>query len=101
MKILRIIFLGVATVLLSTGASAQLLRGNALVITSPSSGTVVAPGQTISVSVTVSTGAYPGGIAIVGGQAGGTMLTAGPLSGSSSLTFSVTIPTDAVPGPLS
>jgi len=99
MKILRIILLGMAAMLLSTGAGAQL-RSNALVITSPASGTVVAPGQTISVSVTVNSGTYPSGIGIVGGQDGGTMLTAGPLSGSSSPTVSVTIPTDAVPGPL-
>lgn len=84
--------------LLAAGAGAQV-RSNALIITSPANGTVVAPGQVISVSVKVNSGTYPGGIGIVGGQDGGTMVIAGPLSGSS-LTFSVTIPTDAAPGPL-
>jgi hypothetical protein len=85
--------------LLSGRASGQV-RSNALVINSPPSGTVVAPGQTISVSVSVNSGIYPAGIGIVGGQDGGTMLTAGPFSGASPLTFAVKIPSDAIPGPL-
>lgn len=98
MKLLTITLTAIAAALLSTGASAQV-RSNALVITSPLNGTVVAPGQTISVSVSVNSGTYAGGIGIVGGQDGGTMVIAGPLSGTAP-TFSVTIPADAVPGPL-
>ncbi len=98
MKTSALAVIGLAA-LLSASLNAQPFRGTALVITSPKNGTVVASGQTISVSVTVNSGTYPGGIGIVGGQDGGTMVIAGPLSGSS-LTFSVTIPADAAPGPL-
>lgn len=100
MKTWVVVAIGIAAVVTSTGSSAQAVRGNALVITSPSSGTVVAPGQMISVAVSVNSGTYPNGVGIVGAQSGGgAAVTAGPLSGTS-LTFPVTIPTDAVPGPL-
>lgn len=100
MKTWIVTTIGMVVALFSSATSAQPARGNSLAITSPSGGTVVTPGQTISVSVVVNSGTYPNGIGIVGGQdGGGTMMIAGPLSGSS-LTFAVTIPADALPGPL-
>lgn len=103
MKVLRIIFLGMAAVLLSTGAGAQA-RSNALVITSPANGTVVAPGQTITVSITVNSGTYPGGVVVVGGEDGGPGVMEAPSSGPSpvsspsTVSISITIPTNAFPG---
>jgi len=92
-----------AAMLLSTGAGAQA-RSNALVITSPANGTVVAPGQTISVSITVNSGTYPGGVVVVGGEDGGPGVMEAPASGMSpvsspaSVSISITIPTNAFPG---
>lgn len=91
--------IGIAAVLFSMDVSAAA-RVYPLVVTAPTNGTVVAPGQTITVSVTVKSGTYPNGVAIIGGQVDGPMVTAGPLSGSS-LSFSVTIPANANPGLLS
>jgi hypothetical protein len=99
MRTLTLLAMG-AMVLLSASSGAQTFRSTALVITSPATGTVVAPGQTVSVSVTVNSGPYPNGISIVGGQGGGgAEVMAGPLSGTS-LTFTVTVPANAPPGPL-
>lgn len=103
MNVLRIIFLGMAAALFSTGAGAQA-RSNALVITSPANGTVVAPGQTISVSITVNSGTYPGGVVVVGGEDGGPGVMEAPASGMSpvsspsTVSISITIPTNAFPG---
>jgi hypothetical protein len=103
MKILRIIFLGVAAALLSTGAGAQA-RSNELVISSPANGTVVAPGQTIMVSITVNSGNYPGGVVVVGGEDGGPGVMGAPASGMSpvsspsAVSIPITIPTNAFPG---
>lgn len=100
MKSLTAAAIGVMGVLFPLAASAQIIhQSNALVITSPLSGTVVNPGETITVSVTVNSGTYPKGIAIVGGESGGPGVTAGPVAGTSP-SFSVTIPANANPGPL-
>jgi hypothetical protein len=99
MKTLTMAAIGITAVLLSVASSAQIIhQGNALVITSPSTGTVVNPGETITISVTVNSGTYPKGIAIIGGEAGGPGVMAGPLSGPSP-SFSVTIPANADSGP--
>jgi hypothetical protein len=95
---------GMTAALLSASLNAQAFRGTALVITSPTNGTVVAPGQTITVAVTVNSRTYPHGVAIVGGEDGGPSVMEAPGSGLSSvlgpstLSFSVTIPTNAFPG---
>lgn len=68
---------------------------NTLVITAPTAGTVVRPGQLLTVKVTA-TGTYPTGVAIVGGSP--TLTSQGFQSGPN-LTFSVTIPQRAKPGP--
>jgi hypothetical protein len=99
MRTLTLAAIGMTAVLLSGASSGQMIQqGNALVITSPSSGTVVTPGETITTSVTVNSGTYPNGIAIIGGEAGGPGVFAGPLSGPSA-SFSVTIPANADSGP--
>lgn len=88
---------------LSATANAQV-ESNALVITSPANGTVVAPGQIVTVLVTANSGTYPGGIVILGGEDGGPSVTQEPASGlapvtsPSALSFSVTIPAKAIPG---
>lgn len=99
MKTLAMAVIGIAAVVSSMAARAQLIhQGNALVITSPANGTVVNPGETITVLVAVNSGTYPKGVAILGGETSGPGVTAGPLSGSS-LSFSVTIPANADSGP--
>jgi hypothetical protein len=100
---LRIILLGMAAVLLSTRAGAQT-RSNTLVITSPANGTVVAPGQTITVSITVNSGTYPYGVVVVGGEDAGPGVMEAPASGMSpvsspsTVSISIAIPTNAFPG---
>jgi hypothetical protein len=86
-----------AMALLSMTANAQV-DSNALVITSPANGTVVAPGQTITVSVTINSGTYPSGITIIGGEPGGPSVLLPPVSAASPMSFSVTIPANAFPG---
>jgi len=83
--------------LLPAISNAQV-ESNALVITSPANGTVVAPGQIITVSVTINSGTYPNGIGILGGEDGGPAVMLPPVSGTSPLSFSVTIPANAFPG---
>jgi hypothetical protein len=68
------------------------LAANGLVITSPTAGTVVAPGQLITVSVTV-TGSYPKGVAIVGPG-----LTSEGFQTGANPTFTLAIPTNAYAG---
>lgn len=92
-----ILFAVSAMAVLSASANAQV-ESNALVITSPANGTVVAPGQIITVSVTINSGTYPSGIGILGGEAGGPAVMLPPISGASPLSFSVTIPANAFPG---
>lgn len=99
MKISTMAAISITGVILSTATSAQIMQQtNALAITSPVNGTVVNPGETITVSVIVNSGTYPKGIAVIGGEAGGPGVMAGPLSGSS-LSYSVTIPPTADSGP--
>jgi hypothetical protein len=92
-----VLFAVSAMAVLSASANAQV-ESNALVITSPANGTVVAPGQIIIVSVTINSGTYPNGIGILGGEAGGPAVMLPPISGASPLSFSVTIPANAFPG---
>lgn len=96
MKTLTLLAIGMI-VFRSTIADAQV-ESNALVITSPTNGTVVAPGQTITVSVTVNSGTYPDGIGILGGEGGGPAVMVPPVLGESPLSISVTIPANAFPG---
>jgi hypothetical protein len=110
MKTLPLLAIGIMALLSGTSyaqtrSNAPIItRSNALVITSPVNGTVVAPGEAITVSVTVNSGTYPNGVAIVGGEGGGPSVMQAPGSGLSSVTapaalsFSVTIPTNAFPG---
>lgn len=95
MRTLTMAVIGITAVLSCTAASAQIMQqSSALAITSPINGTMVNPGETITVSVTVNSGTYPKGIAIIGPG-----ITAGPLSGPAP-SFTVTIPTNAESGPL-
>lgn len=102
MKTSTVLVLGIIAVLSAT-ANAQV-ESNALVITSPANGTVVAPGQIVTVLVTAKSGTYPGGIVILGGEDGGPSVTQEPASGlapvtsPSTLSFSVTIPVKTNPG---
>lgn len=96
MKTWTMAAIGIAAVLFSMNSPAAV-RVYPLVITSPTNGTVVAPGKTITVSVTIKSGTYPNGVGVVGGQDGGPAVMAGPLSGSP-MSFSVTIPSNAISG---
>jgi hypothetical protein len=81
------------------GLAAMVMAQTAppITITSPANGAVVTPGQSVAVSVRVSSGSYPSGIAIIGQDPLGAV---GPQLGSA-LTFNLTIPTVVAPGPYS
>jgi hypothetical protein len=97
MKTLVMAAIGMAAALVSMDSSGAA-RFYPLVITAPVNGTVVAPGQSVTITVTVASGyTYPNGVAMFGGQDDGAAVMVGP---QSSLTFSVTIPTNANSGPL-
>lgn len=72
----------------------QAIAANSLTITSPATGTVVAPGQVLTVNVSAS-GTYPNGIAIVGGSP---LITSQGTQTGSNPTFSITIPPNAPAG---
>jgi hypothetical protein len=99
-----ILLFGFGIMALSPLVSNAQTRSDALVITSPASGTVVAPGQVVTMSVTVNSGTYPSGVAVMGGEDGGPSVMEAPesglspVSGPSTLTFSVTIPASSFPG---
>jgi hypothetical protein len=65
-------------------------------ITSPASGAVVTAGQSLTITVSVTSGAYPNGIAIIGHDPLGT--TAVQSVTGSSVSFSLPIPTNTPPG---
>lgn len=97
MKTLAMAAIGIATAVISMDSNGAA-RFYPLTITTPLSGTVVAPGQALNISVTVASGyTYPNGVAIFGGQDDGAEVMVGP---QTSLSFSVTIPTNANSGPL-
>jgi len=84
--------------LASANTASAVARAYPLVITNLTNGTVVAPGQTITVSVTIKTGTYPNGITVVGGQVDGPTVILTPVT-TSPASFSVTIPSNAIFGP--
>lgn len=77
--------------------SSSAQSSGALVITAPSTGTVVNPGQSVSVAVTADSAVYPNGLtmAIVGQQP----FKATPLQSGSSVTFAISVPSAIEPGP--
>jgi hypothetical protein len=99
MKTLAMAAIGITAALISMQSSGAA-RVYPLLITAPFNDTVVAPGQTVTIKVTVESGyTFPNGVAIFGGQPSGAVVMAGPLA-QSSLSFSVTIPANANEGPL-
>jgi hypothetical protein len=79
--------------LLGMAASGIAQPAYPLTIVSPTSGTVVSPGQALTISVTADSGVYPNGTTMFVTGAG-PIGSAGPLTGSSG-DFSLTIPTNA------
>lgn len=95
MKTFVMAAIGMAAALISMDSSGAA-RFYPLVITAPANGTVVAPGQAVTVTVTLASGyTYPNGVALFGGQDDGASVMVGP---QASLTFSVTIPSNAISG---
>jgi hypothetical protein len=75
-------------------AFTSAMAASPLTITSPTSGVVVVPGQSLAITVAVSSGSYPRGIAVLAQDPLG---AAGPLAGSV-LTFYLTLPAVTPPG---
>ena len=67
----------------------------ALVISAPTSGSPATPGQSLAVTVTVNSGTYPAGVAIVGQDPLGGV---GPTPAAPSVAFSLVVPTTTPPG---